>query len=116
MTTAGPEPDWYFDPDGGEGERYWNGYRVDAAPSISAGRDQRSAENAVTSTYIQKVAGCLGSRNEIPSVQSISWDPPGYSEQTRGSGVIHDANPHLGDTHFLAQRVVGRWDVQIEAC
>ena len=25
MTSAGPEPGWYFDPDGGENERYWNG-------------------------------------------------------------------------------------------
>ncbi|WP_074412545.1 DUF2510 domain-containing protein [Mycolicibacterium fortuitum] len=25
MTSAGPEPGWYFDPDGGESERYWNG-------------------------------------------------------------------------------------------
>ncbi|WP_367185609.1 DUF2510 domain-containing protein [Mycobacterium sp.] len=25
MTTAGPEPGWYFDPDGGDHERFWNG-------------------------------------------------------------------------------------------
>jgi serine/threonine protein kinase len=25
MTPAGPEPGWYFDPDGGEHERFWNG-------------------------------------------------------------------------------------------
>ncbi|UCZ61464.1 DUF2510 domain-containing protein [Mycolicibacterium phocaicum] len=26
MTTAGPEPGWYIDPDGSEGQqRYWNG-------------------------------------------------------------------------------------------
>ena len=25
MTPAGPEPGWYFDPDGGDNERFWNG-------------------------------------------------------------------------------------------
>jgi hypothetical protein len=25
MISAGPEPGWYFDPDGGDHERYWNG-------------------------------------------------------------------------------------------
>jgi hypothetical protein len=25
MNTAGPEPGWYFDPDGGDHERFWNG-------------------------------------------------------------------------------------------
>lgn len=25
MTSVGPEPGWYFDPDGAESERYWNG-------------------------------------------------------------------------------------------
>jgi hypothetical protein len=25
MTLAGPEPGWYFDPDGGDHERFWNG-------------------------------------------------------------------------------------------
>ena len=25
MTSAGPEPGWYFDPDGGDHERFWNG-------------------------------------------------------------------------------------------
>lgn len=25
MTSVGPEPGWYFDPDGGQNERYWNG-------------------------------------------------------------------------------------------
>lgn len=66
--------------------------------------------------YVQKVANCLGSRNEVPNVQSISWDSPGYSEETGGSGTIHDANPHLGSTRFLARWNVGRWDVQILAC
>jgi transcriptional regulator with XRE-family HTH domain len=25
MTSAGPEPGWYFDPDGGDHDRFWNG-------------------------------------------------------------------------------------------
>src|SRR4030081_3649812 len=25
MTSAGSEPGWYFDPDGGDHERFWNG-------------------------------------------------------------------------------------------
>lgn len=25
MTAAGPEPGWYVDPDGADGQRYWNG-------------------------------------------------------------------------------------------
>ena len=25
MTSAGPDPGWYFDPDGGDHERFWNG-------------------------------------------------------------------------------------------
>ena len=40
MTTAGPKPDWYFDPDGGENERYWNGiewtqHRRSRRPTVS---------------------------------------------------------------------------------
>jgi hypothetical protein len=87
-----------------------------AAPPVSAGRDQASAERAVKDAYVQKVANCLGSRSEVPNVRSISWDAPGYSEETGGSGTVHDGNPHLGTTNFLAQWVVGRWDIQILAC
>ena len=87
-----------------------------AAPPVSAGRDQASAEQAVKDAYTRKVANCFASRNEVPDVRSISWDAPGYSEQTGGSGYINDANPNLGRTQFMAMWIVGRWDVQINAC
>jgi hypothetical protein len=87
-----------------------------AAPPVSAGRDQASAEQAVKNAYTRKVANCLGSRNEVTDVRSISWDAPGYSEQTGGSGYINDANPNLDRTQFMAMWIVGRWDVQINAC
>lgn len=87
-----------------------------AAPPASAGRDQRSAEQAVTDAYVRKVARCWGSRNEVPDVRSISWDRPGYSTETGGSGFINDANPNLGRTSFMAMWVVGRWDVEFTAC
>jgi hypothetical protein len=40
MTTAGPEPGWCLDPDGGENERYWNGiewteHRRSPRPTVS---------------------------------------------------------------------------------
>ena len=66
--------------------------------------------------YIQQVANCAGSRNEVPDVRSISWEQPGYSEDTGGGGFINDANPALGRTSFMAMWVVGRWDVQLSAC
>lgn len=87
-----------------------------AAPPVSAGRDRASAEQAVKDAYARSVGNCLGTRNEVPDVRSISWDAPGYSEQTGGSGYIVDANPHLGPTQFMATWIVGRWDVQIMAC
>jgi len=87
-----------------------------AAPPVSAGRDQASAEQAVKDAYTRKVGNCLGSREEVTDVRSISWDSPGYSELTGGSGYVNDANPDLGRTQFMAMWIVGRWDVQINAC
>ena len=86
-----------------------------AAPPISAGRDQQSAEQAIRDGYTKKLANCYATRNAVPNIQSISWDPPGFSEETGGSGTIHDADPRLGG-QFLAMWVVGRWDIQYQWC
>jgi Protein of unknown function (DUF732) len=86
-----------------------------AAPPISAGRDQQTAEQAIRDGYAKKLANCYATRNAVPNIQSISWDPPGFSEETGGSGTIHDADPRLGG-QFLAMWVVGRWDIQYQWC
>lgn len=89
------------------------------APSLDApagGNDQASAEQAIKTGYIQKLAHCHATRNAVANLTSISWDPPGYSEVTGGSGTIHDADPRLGG-QFLATPIgVGRWDIQYQWC
>ena len=47
-----------------------------AAPPVSAGRDQQSAEQAIRDGYAKKLANCYATRNAVPNIQSISWDPP----------------------------------------
>jgi Protein of unknown function (DUF732) len=86
-----------------------------AAPPVSAGRDQQSAEQAIRDGYAKKLANCYATRSAVPDIQSISWDPPGFSEETGGSGTIHAADPRLGG-QFLAIWVVGRWDIQFQWC
>jgi hypothetical protein len=86
-----------------------------AAPPLSAGRDRASAEQAIRDAWVQKMARCYATRNLVANVQSITWDPPGFSEETGGSETIHDANPAL-QPRFLAMWTVGRWDIQIDGC
>ncbi len=85
------------------------------APPPSAGLDQASAEQAIRDGYVKKLASCYATRNAVANVQSITWDPPGFSPETGGSGTIHDADPRLGG-QFLIDYVVGRWNVQYEWC
>jgi len=85
------------------------------APPPSGG-DQASAEQAIENGYVQKLAHCHATRNAVANLQSINWDPPGFSPVTGGSGTIHDADPRLGG-QFLATPIgVGRWDIQYQWC
>ncbi len=85
------------------------------APPPSGG-DQASAEQAIKNGYVEKLAHCYATRNAVANVQSITWDPPGFSPVTGGSGTIHDADPRLGG-QFLATPIGGgRWDIQYQWC
>ena len=58
MTSAGPEPGWYFDPDGGHNERYWNGvvwteHRRSRQPTVSNPPESPSAENIDSTPDLQ---------------------------------------------------------------
>lgn len=80
------------------------------------GGDQASAEQAIKDGYVQKLAHCYATRNAVANLQSITWDPPGFSPVTGGSGTIHDADPRLGG-QFLATPIGGgRWDIQYQWC
>ncbi|GAA4293815.1 hypothetical protein GCM10023161_42490 [Mycobacterium paraffinicum] len=81
-----------------------------------SGDDQASAEQAIKNGYVQKLAHCYATRNAVANLQSITWDPPGFSPVTGGSGTIHDADPRLGG-QFLATPIGGgRWDIQYQWC
>jgi hypothetical protein len=82
----------------------------------SSGGDQASAEQAIKNGYVQKLAHCHATRNAVANLQLITWDPPGFSAVTGGSGTIHDADPRLGG-QFLATPIGGgRWDIQYQWC
>lgn len=99
-------------------------------PAASAYADaptQASAESAVRSIYVDVQARCTPGLP--PSLQSISWDffsPTPVDGRIGGTGVIHDADPHLGGS-FIAiwdtgappppeARKVGQWDIALEFC
>ena len=61
MTTAGPKPDWYFDPDGGENERYWNGvvwtdHRRSRRPTVSQPAESFSRPPRPIETHPQRTS------------------------------------------------------------
>jgi hypothetical protein len=92
----------------------WNDLGPIAPPP--SGGDQASAEQAIKNGYVQKLAHCYATRNAVANLQSITWDPPGFSPVTGGSGTIHDADPRLGG-QFLATPIGGaRWDIQYQWC
>lgn len=93
-----------------------NGLGPIAPPPLSVG-DQASAEQAIRNGYVQKLAHCGATRSAVANVQSISWDPPGFSPTTGGSGMIHDADPRLGGP-FIATPITttGRWSIQYRFC
>ena len=83
MTTAGPKPDWYFDPDGGENERYWNGiewtqHRRSRRPTVS----QPPASFSHPADIVDPIsASTLDGRDQAGSVsqegvRSRDADPP----------------------------------------
>jgi hypothetical protein len=82
----------------------------------SAGGDQASAEQAIRDGYVQKLAHCHATRNAVANLQSITWDPPGFSPVTGGSGTIHDADPRLGGQFLATPIAPGRWDIQYQWC
>lgn len=87
-------------------------YLCPADPSTDGG-DQATAERRVTDGYVTKQASCTPELSANP--QSVTWDPPGFTPNTGGSGNIHDANPQLGG-HFVADYVNGRWHIDYQYC
>ncbi|HET9875975.1 MAG TPA: integrase [Mycobacterium sp.] len=85
------------------------------APLSSERGDQASAEKAIRDGYVKKLANCDATRGAVADVQSISWDPPGFSADKGGPGTIRDADPDLGG-HFIASYVDDHWDIQYEWC
>ncbi|RUP00896.1 MAG: integrase [Mycobacterium sp.] len=83
---------------------------ADPAPD---GGDQATAERRVIDGYVSKQAGCTPDMTASP--QSVTWDPPGFTPNTGGSGNITDANPQLGG-HFVADYVNGRWHIDYQYC
>lgn len=85
------------------------------APLSSERRDQTSAEKVIRDGYIKKLANCDATRDAVADVQSITWEPPGFSPDTGGSGTIRDTDPDLGGD-FIASYVDDHWDIQYEWC
>lgn len=77
------------------------------------GGDQATAERRVVDGYVTKQANCTPDLTANP--QSVTWDPPGFTPNTGGSGNIHDADPQLGG-HFVADYVNGRWHIDYQYC
>lgn len=83
------------------------------APHKSTARDQASAEAVVKERYARKQKGCTPDR---PSqFQSITWDPPGFSPDTGGIGVVHDATQGLGG-QFRETWGPDGWEVEFMFC
>lgn len=83
---------------------------ADPAPD---GGDQATAERRITDGYVAKQAGCTPDSPANP--QSVTWDPPGFTPNAGGAGMIHDSDPALGG-HFLADYVNGRWHIDYQYC
>ena len=104
-TTAGPEPDWYFDPDGGENERYWNGVEW-----TQHRRSRRSTVNQPPGSFsnpgdiVDSMSGStLDGRHQAGTVLEDgvgSQDPPPTPQQLE-RGASYD----LGYQHGRA----GQW-------
>jgi hypothetical protein len=75
--------------------------------------DQPTAEQRVIDGYVEKQKGCTP--DAPPNPQSVTWDPPGFTPNVGGSGIVNDANPQLGG-HFRADWVNGRWHVDYMYC
>ncbi len=82
----------------------------DPAPD---GGDQATAEQKIVDGYIKKQINCTP--DLPPNPRSVTWDPPGFAPYVGGSGVIHDANPHLGG-QYRADYVNGRWHIEYLYC
>lgn len=83
---------------------------TDPAPD---GGDQTTAERRIIDGYVSKQAGCTPDLPANP--QSVTWDPPGFTPNTGGSGNINDSDPRLGG-HFVADYVNGRWHIDYQYC
>ena len=68
MTSAGPEPGWYFDPDGGQNERYWNGISDDgeAERLFAALPDGGTAQVPMAPTPFASRLGLLADKFGVP--------------------------------------------------
>lgn len=83
-----------------------------ADPAPDSG-DQTTAEQRVIDGYIAKQKGCTP--DTPPNPRSVTWDPPGFTPNLGGTGVVDDANPQLGG-HFRADWVNGRWHIEYLYC
>lgn len=77
------------------------------------GGDQTTAERRVIDGYVAKQAGCTPDLAANP--QSVTWDSPGFTPNTGGSGKVNDDDPRLGGP-FVASYVNGRWHIDYQYC
>jgi Protein of unknown function (DUF2510) len=79
MASAGPEPGWYFDPDGTESERYWNGATwTEHRRSKSQGASALDAEPIVRKTGPTDI-------EEAPTPSDPDQLQNGYGSGSQGS-------------------------------
>jgi hypothetical protein len=89
MTPIGPEPGWYFDPDGGDNERFWNG---------EAWTEHRRLKPSTSSPPSQLISETHPQNEERLQLQ----------DEAEGQGVATDCEEHpitsrfgRPDTHSL---------------
>jgi len=75
--------------------------------------DQATAEQRIIDGYIAKQKGCTP--DLPPNPQRITWDPPGFTPNIGGTGIVNDADPRLGG-QFRADWVNGRWHIEYLYC
>lgn len=83
-----------------------------ADPAPDSG-DQATAEQRVIDGYIAKQKGCTP--DTPPNPRSVTWDPPGFTPNMGGTGVVNDTDPRLGG-QFRADWVNGRWRIEYPYC
>jgi hypothetical protein len=83
-----------------------------AAPAPDLG-DQTTAEQRIVDGYVAKQRGCTP--DLTPNPQGVTWDPPGFTPNVGGTGMVRDADPRLGG-QFRADWVNGRWNIVYPYC